>query len=78
LLGARYFQEMAPNGEALDRAEHVEMGLEITVPAGTFENCVKINETRPLDKKELSEKCYCQGVGLLIDGDLELREIDEP
>ena len=78
LLGAKYYQELAPNAEALDRADHVEMGLEITVPAGTFENCVKINETTPLDKKELSEKWYCQGVGLVLDGDLALRKIDEP
>jgi hypothetical protein len=78
LLGARYFQELAPNAEALDRAEHVEMGLEITVPAGTFENCVKINETTPLDKHELSEKWYCHGVGLVKDNDLALREIVEP
>jgi hypothetical protein len=78
LLGARYFQEVAPNAEALDRAEHVEMGLEITVGAGTFENCVKINETTPLDKHELSEKWYCPGVGLVQDNDLTLREIVEP
>ncbi len=75
LLGARYFQEIAPNAEALDRAEHVEMGLEITVPAGTFQNCVKIDETTPLDKHELSEKWYCHGVGLVKDNDLELRTI---
>ena len=78
LLGARYFQEIAPNADALDRAEHVEMGQEITVPAGTFENCVKIEETTPVDKHELSEKNYCYDVGLVTDGDLELRTIDEP
>jgi hypothetical protein len=72
LLGSRYYQEIAPNAEALDRAEHVEMGLEITVPAGTFQNCVKINETTPLDKHELSEKWYCPGVGLVKDNDVEL------
>ena len=75
LLGARYFQEIAPNAEALDRAEHVEMGQEITVPAGTFQNCVSIDETTPLDKHELSEKDYCYDVGLVTDGDLELVNI---
>ena len=76
LLGARYFQEIAPNDEALDRAEHVEVGEEISVPAGDFENCVKVEETTPLDKKELSEKTYCYGVGLVVDEDLELVSIN--
>ena len=75
LLGARYFQEIATIDEALDRAEHVEVGQELTVPAGTFENCVKVEETTPLDKKELSEKNYCYGVGLVTDDDLELVSI---
>ena len=78
LLGARYYQEIAPNAEALDRAEHAEMGLDISVPYGDLENCVKIDETTPLDKHELSEKWYCHDVGLVKDGDLELTEIIEP
>ncbi len=78
LLGARYFQETAPNDEALDRAEHVEMGLELTVPADTYEDCVKIDETTPLDEQELSEKWYCHNVGLVRDGDLELINVVEP
>jgi len=76
LLGARYYQEIAPNAEALDRAEHAEMGLEITVPAGTFQNCVKMIETTPVNKHELSEKWYCPNVGLVKDGDAELTSIN--
>lgn len=77
LLGSRYFQEIAPQ-VAMDRGEHINMGLEITVPAGsTFTDCVAVEENTPLDKKELSTKIYCPGVGLVIDDDLELVQIVE-
>ncbi len=78
VLGARYFQEIAEQDGALDRAEHVEMGLELDLPVGTLNNCVKVDETTPLAKKELSEKWYCRNVGLVGDGDLKLIEVVEP
>lgn len=74
LLGARYFQEMAP-AVALDRAEHVTMGLTITVktnPEKTFTDCVEIVETSPLEPGAKSIKRYCPGVGLVFDNGLEL------
>jgi hypothetical protein len=66
LLGARYFQEIAP-GVALDRAEHVAMGLKVQTPAGQFTNCVRIRETTPLEPGAISLKIYCPGVGLVVD-----------
>lgn len=71
LLGARYMQEIAP-GVALDRAEHVGLDLKVTVPAGRFEDCVKVKETTPLEPGAVSIKVYCPGVGLTIDSELEL------
>jgi len=71
LLGSRYYQELA-DGIALDRAEHVAMGLEVTVPAGTFTDCVEVVETTPLEPGTQSEKIYCPGVGLVKDGPVEL------
>lgn len=71
LLGARYYQEIAPD-VALDRAEHVGLDLDIEVPAGVFEKCVEVEETTPLEPKGVSSKTYCPGVGLVIDEDLEL------
>jgi hypothetical protein len=65
LLGSRYFQEQAP--VAMDRAEHVEMGLTMTTEAGTFEKCVKVIETTPLEPSSESEKIYCPEVGLVED-----------
>ena len=76
LLGSRYYQEIAP-GVALDRAEHVEMGLDIEVPAGDFKKCVKINETTPMEPGALSVKVYCPGVGLVMDGDMELVSVSD-
>ena len=73
LLGSRYFQEQA-DGVALDRAEHVEMGLEVTTEAGPFDQCVKVLETTPLEPGAESEKIYCPGVGLVVDDVAELVE----
>jgi hypothetical protein len=70
LLGSRYFQEEA-SPVALDRAEHVKMGLTLTTPAGTFEECVQIKETTPLEPG-VSIKHYCAEVGLVMDGVVKL------
>jgi hypothetical protein len=71
LLGSRYLQEQAP-GVALDRAEHVAMGLIVTVPAGTFKDCVQVFETSTLEPNSKSTKIYCPGIGLVDDDDEQL------
>jgi hypothetical protein len=76
LLGSRYFQELAPN-VALDRAEHVALGLHVGTPAGVFSDCLEVTETTPLEPGAESTKVYCPDVGLVRDGDLELIEIVE-
>lgn len=73
LLGARYFQELAPNAQ--DRSEHEALGLDIVVPAGSFHDCVEVEETSPLEPHSESLKTYCPGKGITIDGDLELTAI---
>jgi hypothetical protein len=71
LLGSRYYQEIA-DGVALDRAQNTAMGLEVTVPAGTFTDCVQVIETTPLEPGSESEKTYCPGVGLVKDDTTKL------
>lgn len=71
LLGSRYFQELAP-GVALDRAEHLQMGLTVTTPAGTFEECVEVKETTPLEPGAVSTKVYCAELGLVVDNVVRL------
>lgn len=71
LLGARYFQEQAPE-VAMDRAEHVATGLQVSVPAGTFSNCVEVLETTALNAVSQSTKRYCPEVGLVFDDGAQL------
>ncbi|HEX6900208.1 MAG TPA: hypothetical protein VF789_10860 [Thermoanaerobaculia bacterium] len=73
LLGARYFQEMAPD-VAEDRAENVEMGQRVTVPAGSFADCVVVEETNALSPGDKGLKTYCPGVGIVKDEALKLIE----
>lgn len=71
LLGARYFQEMAP-GIALDRAEIVGLDESVTTPAGTFTGCLRTKESSALDRKARSLKVYAPGVGLIRDDEVVL------
>jgi len=71
LLGARYYQEVAP-GLAMDRAEIVSITDTLATPAGTFRNCLKTEETTPLEPKAKEYKYYAPGVGLIKDGELLL------
>ncbi len=79
LLGAKYFQEVA-FPIAADRGEHTGMGLHVEVPAGIFDNCVEITDTNSVEKicnrNRGDTKVYCPGVGLTVDQDLGLVEIN--
>jgi hypothetical protein len=76
LLGSRYYQELA-GGIAKDRAEHVKDGITKITPAGTFNNCVKVKETSPLEPGHVSIKLYCPGVGTITDNEMKLTEVVE-
>lgn len=71
LLGSRYFQEVAP-GVAMDRAEHLSLSETVETPAATFENCLKVEETTPLEPSALDYKFYAYRVGLVQDGPVKL------
>jgi hypothetical protein len=70
-VGLRYYTEMAPK-VAMDRAEIVSLTERLTTPAGTFEKCLKTEETTPLEPKAREFKLYAPGVGLIKDGALDL------
>ncbi len=70
LLGARHYQEIAPN--AMDRAEIISDDVTMKTPAGTFTNCIRVEETTALDPDEKCYKTYAPGVGLIQDEDLLL------
>jgi hypothetical protein len=71
LLKAKFYQEIAP-GIAMDRAEVVSVSETVVTPAGTFKNCVKMEETTPLEPKTKEYKYYAAGIGLVQEGDLKL------
>lgn len=80
LLGARYFQEMAPR-KAMDWALNAAMGLQRTVPAGTFSDCVLVLDYNPLSDpkgKHPDSKIYCPGTGLIVDETLRLTSLTVP
>jgi hypothetical protein len=72
LLGARYYQEIAPN-VALDRAEIVDMGEVIQTPAGEFTDTLLTQETTPLEPDVVEVKYYAAGIGLIQDAELQLQ-----
>lgn len=71
LLRSRYYQELAP-GVAMDRAEIVSMSETVVTPAAQFTNCLKIEETTPLEPGNKEYKYYAAGIGLVQDGALKL------
>ncbi|HSB09783.1 MAG TPA: hypothetical protein VLM38_09895, partial [Blastocatellia bacterium] len=71
LVGARHYQEIAP-GVAMDRAEILSVSENVKTPIGEFKNCLKVEETTPLEPKEREHKFYAPGIGLVQEGSLKL------
>ena len=71
LLGARYYQEVAP-GVAMDRVEIVSDNETLKTPAGTFQGCPKTEETTPLEPGAKEYKVFARGIGIVQDGELVL------
>jgi hypothetical protein len=70
-VGAMYYQELAPR-KAMDRAHIVSTVETVVTPAGTHKNCLKIEETTPLEPGVKEYKYYTAGIGLIRDGALTL------
>jgi hypothetical protein len=71
LVGARFYQELAPK-VAMDRSEVISDTEALMTPAGALTNCVKTEETTPLEPHAIDYKTYAPGVGLVRDGELLL------
>lgn len=76
-LHSRYHQEVAP-GVAMDRAEVVGLTATVTGGAGPWKNCIKVEETTPLEPLLKEYKYYASGIGLVQDGDLKLVSHGKP
>jgi hypothetical protein len=69
-VGDRYYEEIAPEDSALDKAE--VLSLEESCAAGEFDGpCLAIRGTNDCDA-DVDEKLYVEDIGVVADGDLEL------
>jgi len=73
--GDRYYQEIAPD-VAMDRAEIISTGEELTVPAGAFQNCLHTRESSAIERGS-EDKWYAPGVGLIKDAEFVLARIEK-
>ena len=72
--GQKYYAEIAE--KARDRCEVKDTNAKVTTPLlGTFNNCVKIDETTPLEKGT-SHKIYAPNVGLIHDDEMTLVRVE--
>jgi len=77
-VGDVFEQEQAP-GVAEDRSKVIAVGVKVTVPAGTFEDCIEVEDFDPIGKTT-QRKFYCKKVGLVREvfdrgGSIDLIEI---
>jgi hypothetical protein len=70
-LGQKFYQERAP-GVGMDRCEIVSVEEHVVTPAGTFEKCIHVHETSPLEKGAGEHKWYAAGVGPVKDAEMLL------
>lgn len=65
VVGDFYRQEFSLDN-AEDLAETVSLTESVTVPAGSYRNCLKSQETTPLETDLLEHKFYAPGVGNVL------------
>ncbi len=65
-IGGRYMFD-GSQSTAYGGAENIEAGIEMTVPAGTFKNCVRVREQGLQDLKDITDKIWCPVVGVVLD-----------
>ena len=73
MVGDFYRQEFSL-GNAEDNALVVSLKTTVKVPAGEFHECLKTEETTPLEPDALEDKYYAAGVGNVLTVDLEAGE----
>jgi hypothetical protein len=71
VVGLRHYQELAPR-VAMDRVEIVSITERMTTAAGTFDRCLKVKETTPLEMLARDYKVYAPGIGIIEDGPAKL------
>ena len=73
LIGGSYYEEIAPEDEALDKGTIVSIDDGCEAGDHAFEQkCVRIVGTSDCDLDDEEEKLYADGVGIVQDEDLEI------
>lgn len=67
-VGQRYRQEYL-EGEAADIGKVLELGVSVTTPYGSFQDCIRTENTTPLEPRVRETKVYCRGVGLVLENE---------
>jgi hypothetical protein len=63
--GLTYRQEYY-KGEAEDQAKVLRLDAKVTVPFGTFENCLETEDTTPLEPDVVEHKFYAKNIGNVL------------
>lgn len=66
IVGDKYVFD-GHEAEAYGYTENMETGITITVPAGTFKDCVRTRENSLTNPSDVTDKWWCPGVGLVKD-----------
>jgi hypothetical protein len=69
-VGDAYRQEFAKD-EAEDMAKVLGLTESVTVPFGSYENCLKTMEWSPLEPEVVEHKYYAPGVGVILEVQVE-------
>ncbi len=75
-VGDKFYEEVAPD-VAMDRAEIAKVDEKLITPAGTYEKCLCIEETSPLEKG-VCRKYYAPGIGMVKDDEFVLEKVEKP
>jgi len=78
VLGIPYRQEYLFN-EAEDMGKIISTSESVTVPFGTFDNCIMTEEWSPIEPDVVEHKYYASGIGniktVMIQGGNEVAEL---
>ena len=66
IVGDKYVFD-GHEAEAYGYTENMEKGITITVPAGTFKDCVRTREYSLTNPSDITDKWWCPGVGIVKD-----------
>ncbi len=66
-VGDRYWQEYAPEDEALDRGENIGINAVFGTPLGIFNSCVIVEDSNFLEPPRGEYKVYAPGIGMIAD-----------